>query len=52
MKALPLFLALLVFSAAAFAAPSGAVVREDGAIYLEDVLPKPVKLATLADSAL
>lgn len=50
MKVLPLFLALLVFSAAAFAAPSGAVVREEGAIYLEDVLPKPVKLATLADT--
>lgn len=29
---------------------AGAVIREDGAIYLEDVLSKPVKLATTADT--
>ncbi len=50
MKVLPLFFFALLISVPAFAAPSGAVVREEGAIYLEDVLPKPVKLATLADT--
>lgn len=55
-KATPLFLAtFLLWSAATMAqltppAPSGAVVREAGAIYIEDVLPKPIKLATLADT--
>ncbi len=47
MKALAfLLLALLP----AVAAPSGAVIREDGAVYLEDLIPKPVKLAITADA--
>ena len=50
MKTLPLFLAALLLSTAAQAAPSGAVVREEGAIYLEDLLPKPVRLAVIADA--
>lgn len=49
-KPLPYFLAALLLCAAAQAAPSGAVVREEGAIYLEDLLPKPVRLATIADA--
>ena len=40
-----LLLTLLV-STVAHAAPSGAVIREAGAIYLEDVLKKPVHLVT------
>ena len=51
MKTLPIFLAALLLCTAAHGAPtSGAVVREEGAIYLEDLLPKPVRLATLADT--
>ena len=49
-KALPILLAALLLHTAAHAAPSGAVVREEGAIYLEDLLPKPVRLATIADA--
>ena len=49
-KTLPFFLAALLLSASAQGAPSGAVVREEGAIYLEDLLPKPVRLATIADA--
>jgi hypothetical protein len=49
-KTLPIFLAAILFSAGAHAATSGAVVREEGAIYIEDLLPKPVKLATIADA--
>lgn len=49
-KTLPLCLAALLLCVSTQAAPSGAVVREEGAIYLEDLLPKPVKLATLADT--
>lgn len=47
---------LLVFSllAAPFALakppPSGAVIREPGAIYLEDLVPKPVQIEVLADA--
>lgn len=41
---------LLLSLTAAFAAPSGAVIREEGAVYLEDVIPKPVKLAITADA--
>src|SRR6266576_4940771 len=37
--------ALLLAPLSAFA---GAVIREPGAIYLEDLTPKPVKLAMLA----
>ncbi len=51
MKTPSLFLAALLLCTAAHGAPtSGAVVREEGAIYLEDLLPKPVRLATLADT--
>ena len=32
------------------AARAGAVIREEGAIYLEELLPKPVRLATTADA--
>lgn len=32
------------------AATSGAVIREEGAIYLEDLLMKPARLATIADA--
>ena len=51
MKTLPIFLAALLLCTAAHGAPtSGAVVREEGAIYLEDLLPKPVRLAVIADA--
>ena len=50
MNALPILLAALLLHTTAHAAPSGAVVREEGAIYLEDLLPKPVRLATIADA--
>ena len=43
------FLPLLLAAASAHA---GAVIREPGAIYLEDFLPKPVKLATTSDTAI
>ncbi len=46
MKALVFLLCALV--SAARAAPSGAVIREEGAIYLEDLLPRAVKIKTLA----
>ena len=42
------FLLLLLLPAAA--APSGAVIREEGAVYLEDLIPRPVKLAITADA--
>lgn len=48
MKALPILLAALLLHTTTHAVPSGAVVREEGAIYLEDLLPKPVRLATIA----
>ncbi len=50
MKALLPLLALLLFSASTQAAKSGAVIREEGAIYLEDLLMKPARLATVADA--
>jgi len=50
-KAFPLFAAAVLFSAGAQAAStSGAVIREAGAIYLEDLLVKPARLATVADA--
>jgi len=49
-KALPISISALLLCASAFGAPSGAVVREEGAIYLEDLLPKPVRLATMEDA--
>lgn len=41
--------AILVFAATIHAA-DGAVIREAGAIYLEDLVKKPVRLATLAEA--
>jgi len=50
-KALPLFLfAAFLCASAHAAATSGAVIREPGAIYLEDLVPQPVRVATLADA--
>jgi hypothetical protein len=43
---LPLLCALLL----PLTGHSGAVIREEGAIYLEDLLAKPVRLATIADA--
>lgn len=50
MKVLPLCLAALLLGVTARAGTSGAVIREDGAIYLEDLLIKPARLATVADA--
>lgn len=50
MKSLPILLAALLLATAVQAVPSGAVVREEGAIYLEDLLPKAVRLAVIADA--
>jgi len=49
-KALLPCLALALISVNSFAAQSGAVIREEGAIYLEDLLMKPALLATIADA--
>jgi hypothetical protein len=52
-KPLPLLfilLGLLLLANPARTATSGAVIREDGAIYLEDLLMKPARLATIADA--
>lgn len=46
-RALSLLCGLLLLSQPAHA---GAVIREEGAIYLEDLLTRPVKLATVADA--
>ncbi len=43
-------LAVLLLSASTHAAKSGAVIREEGAIYLEDLLMKPARLATVVDA--
>jgi hypothetical protein len=48
-----LFLLLFIFilgEGVMHAATSGAVIREEGAIYLEDLLMKPARLATIADA--
>lgn len=50
MKAFLLPLAILLLGTGMQAAPSGAVIREEGAIYLEDLLMKPARLATVADA--
>ncbi|HSI12578.1 MAG TPA: hypothetical protein VK961_11065 [Chthoniobacter sp.] len=52
MKAFPLLLAALIACAATVQAGaiSGAVIREEGAIYLEDLLVKPARLATVGDA--
>jgi hypothetical protein len=39
-----------LFCAGAHAATSGAVIREEGSIYLEDLLMKPARLATIEDA--
>lgn len=51
MKAFPFLLAALLFGVSAHAgSTSGAVIREEGSIYLEDLLMKPARLATIADA--
>ncbi len=45
-----LVVALLAAADAPAGSTSGAVIREAGAIYLEDLLPKPARLATIADA--
>ena len=50
MKALPLFFFAAFLCASAHGATSGAVIRETGAIYLEDLVPYPMRLATVADA--
>jgi hypothetical protein len=47
---LSLVLAFLICAAAHGAGTSGAVIREEGAIYLEDLLVKPARLATIGDA--
>jgi len=50
-KAFPFLLAALLFGVSAHAgSTSGAVIREEGSIYLEDLLMKPARLATIADA--
>lgn len=51
MKVLPCpLIAALVF--APIVAQAGAVIREEGAIYLEDLMKQPVRLTTLADTSI
>ena len=50
MKVSPLFVAALLVCAHVQAETSGAVIREAGAIYLEDLLMKPARLATVAEA--
>ncbi len=49
MNALPFPLLAALVLAPAFA-QAGAVIREPGAVYLEDFIKQPVKLSTLADT--
>lgn len=49
-KALPLILGLLLLATPQPGRAAGAVIREEGAIYLDDLLPRPVKLATIQDA--
>lgn len=49
-KALPFFLGLLLCLAPLPGPAAGGLLREDGAIYLEDLLSRPVKLATVQDA--
>jgi len=50
-KAFPFLVIALFLCAAAHAGSiSGAVIREEGSIYLEDLLVKPARLATVADA--
>ena len=51
MKAATLLSLLLLGVSPAFAVPpSGAVIREPGAIYLEDLVPRPVRVPVQADA--
>lgn len=49
-KALLIILGLVLLASPSSARAAGAVIREEGAIYLEDLLPRPVKLATVQDA--
>ena len=49
-KALHLLLGVLLCAAPLPARAAGALLREEGAIYLEDLLPRPVKLATVQEA--
>ncbi len=49
-KAFHLCLAMVLLSVSVHGATSGAVIREEGSIYLEDLLMKPARLATIADA--
>ena len=49
-KALHLLLGVLLCTAPLPIRAAGALLREEGAIYLEDLLPRPVKLATVQDA--
>ena len=51
MKALPSPLAAALFLAPLFA-QAGAVIREDGAVYLEDFIKQPVRLTILAETSI
>lgn len=50
MKLLSLCLSLCLAGSSAAFATSGAVVREPGAIYLEDLMPKPVRITVQANA--
>lgn len=50
MRPLTLSLLLLAFTTLAEAAPSGAVIREPGAIYLEDLIPKTIHATVAVDA--
>jgi hypothetical protein len=50
MKPCAFLVALLVSCVLASIAQAGAVIREPGAIYLEDFMEKPVRLATVAQA--
>ena len=51
MKAFPFPLVAALFLAPVLAR-GGAVIREEGAVYLEDFLKQPVRLTTLADTSI
>lgn len=51
MKALPCPLVAALFLAPVLA-HAGAVIREEGAVYLEDFMKQPVRLATIADTSI
>lgn len=49
-KALPILFGLLLLATPHSSRGASAVIREEGAIYLEDLLSRPVKLATVQDA--